>query len=222
MILKTSTYYDNINLPLLDAIPSDAAVVVEIGCGTGGLGAAFKSRHPSCRLYGVELHAASAAIAAERLDMVLCGNVDTLDLSFLQNQVDCLVYGDVLEHLIDPWAVLTRHRGLLAPRGRVVASIPNVQHWSLLDHLLRGGWTYGDHGILDDTHLRFFTLGSIHALFDRANLAIDSTIGLLASPAQAAAFVAKLGPALDALGIDPVRLEQNISPLQYLVSASPR
>ncbi len=222
MMLKNPTYYDNINVPLLDAIPPEASVVVEIGCGTGGLGAAFKARHSTCRVYGVELHAASASIAAERLDMVLCGNIDALDLSFLQGQVDCLVYGDVLEHLVDPWGVLTRHRALLSPHGSVVASIPNVQHWSLLEHLLRGGWTYGDHGILDDTHLRFFTLASIHALFDRAGYSIRSTIGLLASPTQAATFVAKLAPALDALGIDPAQLEKTTSPLQFLVAASPR
>ena len=222
MTPKAAGYYGNLNTPLLDAIPPDAALVLEVGCGAGGLGAAHKARHPDCLVYGIEIHPASAAIAAARLDMVLCGSVETLDLSSMQGQIDCLVYGDVLEHLVDPWGVLARHRALLSARGRVVASLPNVQHWSLLEHLLCGGWTYSDHGILDDTHLRFFTLNSIHTLFDGAGYSIERTIGLHASPERAAAFAAKLGPALAAFGIDPARFEQTIGPLQFLVSAARR
>ena len=222
MIPKDAGYYGNLNVALLDAIPPEAALVLEIGCGDGQLGAAHKARHPACRVYGVELHPAAATIAAGRLDMVICGAVETLDLDGLRGQVDCLVYGDVLEHLVDPWSVLARHRSLLSPGGMVVASIPNVQHISLLQHLLRGGWTYSDHGILDDTHLRFFTLDSIRALFDRAGLAIERTVGLHTAPQQSAAFVSMLAPVLAALGVDPQRLQQTISPLQYLVSASAR
>jgi 2-polyprenyl-3-methyl-5-hydroxy-6-metoxy-1,4-benzoquinol methylase len=216
---KTAGYYDNVNTALLDAIPPDAGLVVEIGCARGGLGAAHKARHPGCRVYGVEPHGPSAAIAAERLDMVLCGTVEAVDLAFLAGQVDCLVYGDVLEHLVDPWSVLAAHRALLAPGGRVVASIPNVQHWSLLRHLLSGGWTYHDHGLLDDTHLRFFTFASALEMFERAGLRVERTIGLMTSPEAAAAFVAALEPGLLTLGIDPRRLEQTASPLQYLVFA---
>lgn len=222
MIPKHDGYYGNLNEALLDAIPAEATLVLEIGCGTGALGAAHKARRPDCRVYGIELHASSAAMAADRLDMVICGAVEALDLAFLEGRVDCLVYGDVLEHLADPWTLLARHRALLTPRGRVVASIPNVQHWTLLTHLLRGQWTYSDHGILDDTHLRFFTHDSIVALFDRAGLTIERTLGLLSAPVQAASFAAMLAPALASLGIDAARFEQTISPLQFLVSATSR
>lgn len=222
MIVKDAGYYGNLNSALLDAIPANAALVLEVGCGNGILGAAYKARNAGSRVFGLEIHAASAAVAAGRLDMVICGAAETIDLDFLRGRVDCLVYGDVLEHLLDPWKLLAAHRALLAPGGKVVASIPNVQHWSLLEHLLRGHWTYADHGLLDDTHLRFFTLESIGALFERAGLAIDSTVGLLASPQRAAEFVATLGPVIAALGIDAARLEQTVSPLQFLVSASCR
>ena len=219
---KAADYYGNLNVPLLDSIPASAKLVLEIGCGDGRLGAAHKARHPQCRVIGAELHPPSASVAAGRLDLVLCGAAETLDFDFLRGQVDCLVYGDVLEHLVDPWTLLARQAGLLSPVGKVVASIPNVQHWSLLQHLLGGGWTYSEHGILDDTHLRFFTHDSIGRLFGGAGLSIERTVGLLASAEATAAFMAKLGGAVAAFGLDAVRLEQAVSPIQYLVVASRR
>ena len=72
--------------------------------------------------------------------------------------MDCLVYGDVLKHLKDPWSLLREHRAFLSERGLVLACIPNIQHWTILTALLRGQWNYQEEGLLDRTHLRFFTL----------------------------------------------------------------
>ena len=72
--------------------------------------------------------------------------------------MDCLVFGDVLEHLVDPWAVLARLARLVCDGGQILACIPNVQHYSVIVSLLRGKWDYQDEGLLDRTHLRFFTL----------------------------------------------------------------
>ncbi len=110
---KTPEYYDNINLDLLNGIPLTSQRVLEIGCGAGRLGMEFKKRNPGSSYFGVEIEAPAAAIAASRLDMVLCGSVETIDLGFLNGSLDCIVYGDVLEHLGDPWAVLKSHRALL-------------------------------------------------------------------------------------------------------------
>jgi 2-polyprenyl-3-methyl-5-hydroxy-6-metoxy-1,4-benzoquinol methylase len=219
MHVKSATYYDNINVPLLDAIPASAATVLEIGCGQGALGAAFKTRQPECRYLGVEIHPLSAEIAATRLDQVWCGAVEQVDLQALAGRVDCLVYGDVLEHLVDPWGVLKAHRLLLADGGSVVASIPNVQNWALLHHLLQGHWTYMDHGILDDTHLRFFTLNSIVALFAQADLQIRSAVGLIPNQPGATDFFDRIKPVLGALGVDEDRFRLTIAPLQYLIQA---
>jgi 2-polyprenyl-3-methyl-5-hydroxy-6-metoxy-1,4-benzoquinol methylase len=219
---KDAGYYAHLNVALLDAIPQDAAVVLEVGCGTGVLGAAHKARNPEAAVYGVEIHAAAAAEAARALDLVLCCGVEAADLGFLEGRADCIVYGDVLEHLLDPWSVLAAHRALLSPSGRIVASIPNVQHWSLIEHLLRGHWTYSDHGLLDDTHLRFFTYHSIATLFDHAGLRIERTLGLLTAPDRAAAMAGQLAPMLAALDVDRAQFEQTISPLQYLVVATSR
>ena len=112
--------------------------------------------NPGSAYYGIEIDAAASAVAASRLDRVLCGSVETVDLGFLRNSVDCIVYGDVLEHLIDPWSVLKNHRTLLKNDGRMIACIPNIQHWAVITNLLHGHWPYQTDGLLDITHLRFF------------------------------------------------------------------
>jgi hypothetical protein len=82
---------------------------------------------------------------------------------------DCIVFNDVLEHMIDPWSVLATTRSLLSARGVVVASIPNIRHVSvLLPLLVRGRWSYMEWGVLDRTHLRFFTRRSMISMFEGA------------------------------------------------------
>jgi len=217
---KPTGYYDGVNAGLLDSIPLEARVVLEIGCGSGNLGAAYKERNPNATYYGVEVIEAAAARAAERLDKVFWASAEDVDLSELKGTVDCVVYGDVLEHLLDPWTALKNHASLLAEGGRIFACIPNVQHWTLLQHVLQGNWVYHDHGILDSTHLRFFTLKSIYTMFAGAGLRIDNVIGLQVNQPVAALFVDKMKPALDNLGIDATAFLQQTSALQYLVSAT--
>jgi len=212
--------YDAYNQGLFNAMPEGAACVLEIGCNGGSLGAAYKKANPGSSYYGVELSKPAAAHAATRLDLVLCGPADEMDLSFLTGKIDCIVYGDVLEHLVDPWTLLANHAKLLKKTGVVVASIPNVQHWTLLDHVLRGQWNYSDYGLLDNTHLRFFTLNTIHRLFGGAGLKIDKVFGLNAHNEAASRFCEIMRPALQALGIDVAEFLNRTTPLQYVVTAS--
>jgi 2-polyprenyl-3-methyl-5-hydroxy-6-metoxy-1,4-benzoquinol methylase len=212
--------YETYNQGLLNAMPAGCAHVLEVGCSGGALGAAYKQANPGCAYYGVELTKAAAAHAATQLDMVLCGPVDQMDLSFLTDKLDCIVYGDVLEHLVDPWAVLKSHAKLLSKTGVVTASIPNVQHWSLLDHVMRGHWNYSDYGILDNTHLRFFTLNTIQRLFVDAGLKIDHIFGFNVHAESATRFTEALRPGLENLGIDVDDFCKRIMPLQYVVTAS--
>ena len=109
---------------------------------------------------------------------------------------DCIVFNDVLEHVVDPWSMLDRAKERLAPGGRIVASIPNVRHYIVVRNLaLRGRWDYADWGVLDRTHLRFFTRASIEELFESADMAIETLAPINPITVRRAAFL--VGPFRD-------------------------
>lgn len=105
-------------------------------------------------LYGIELNENSASIASLVAD-VIPYNVENGDLPYPQKSFDYIIFGDVLEHLYDPWKTLENMHRLLKPGGKILASIPNIMHYSVINELLDGKWKYADAGILDRTHVRF-------------------------------------------------------------------
>lgn len=163
---------------LLELIPVECARVLDLGCAAGGLGAALKLRRPGILVAGVERDAAMAMEAAQKLDQVVVGDIDDLaavDGQLVHQPFDCLVFGDVLEHLVDPWRALRRSAALLGLQGFVVASIPNVGHIDTYAQLMvRRRWPYRRRGIHDATHLRQFATENVRSLFEDAGLEILS------------------------------------------------
>lgn len=155
------------NADLLEFVPEGAVRVVEAGCADGAFGRAWLDRHPRGDCVGIEVDAALAALARTRLPRVLAADVERLDDAMLAAlaPVEAWVFGDVLEHLVDPWALLARIRATLAPSGAVAACIPNMQHWSVTVRLVTGELHYEAAGLLDRTHLRWFTRATIDAMF---------------------------------------------------------
>jgi len=166
-------YFQNIRDDIVSLVPDDAVDILEIGCAAGMTGNELKKR-PGIYVAGVELDHRAAVEAKKVLDEVVEGNIETLKLPFKEKRFDCILFADVLEHLIDPLAVLKKTRKLLRANGTVIASIPNVQYLGLVNQLVEGNWTYQDEGILDRTHLRFFTYHEIVKLFDEAGYRISS------------------------------------------------
>ncbi len=156
----------------LDHVP-DGRKILDVGCSRGGFGRALKARSPGREVYGIEPTDA-ARHAGEVLDRVAQGSFPD-DVPAGWGRFDLVCFFDVLEHLSDPWAALRHARALLAGGGRVVASIPNVRCVAVTVPLvLRGEWRYTEVGILDRTHLRFFTRSGIEDLFAESGYSVES------------------------------------------------
>jgi 2-polyprenyl-3-methyl-5-hydroxy-6-metoxy-1,4-benzoquinol methylase len=155
-------------------IPADAHRVLDVGCGFGALGRHLVETR-GCEMHGVEKSAAAAAHLRGNYARFEIGDAQDVWCKLTDQTYDCIVFADVLEHLIDPWTTLRNYATLLAPGGAVVSSIPNVRNVALLINVaLRGRWRYTDHGLLDRTHLRFFTRREIELLFAQAGLSIEA------------------------------------------------
>jgi SAM-dependent methyltransferase len=215
---KPQDYYAGCNERLARAVPGDALRILEVGCGEGRLGHLLKSRLPGREVYGVERESGVAAAAASNLDRVFAIDVEREDVPLEAGSLDVLLYGDVLEHLVDPQSVLRRHRRLLRPGGIVLASIPNVQHHSILTALLRGDFQYESAGLLDATHLRFFTWSTVFKLFLDAGFApeiVDET------PIPAShALLQAAEPLLQFLGLHSARTQRYLDAYQYIFRGS--
>jgi 2-polyprenyl-3-methyl-5-hydroxy-6-metoxy-1,4-benzoquinol methylase len=158
-------YYSIDRSEMAAFVPAGARRIVDVGCGTGGFAASLK-RDRGAEVWGIELAPAAASEAEARLDRVLVGDAATCIAGLPDTYFDCVVFNDVLEHLADPYQVLLRTQAKLAPEGTVVCSIPNVRYWRVLRGLLlRKDWRYEESGVLDRTHLRFFTERSIRDMF---------------------------------------------------------
>ena len=157
--------------PLMD-LTRDGLKVLEIGCACGATLREIGAHNPTIQLFGVELNEAAAAIASPFVK-VLSMDVEKLEPKKIPVRFDYIIMGDVIEHLMDPWSVLTNMRELLVPGGAVIASIPNVAHISNLHNLLRGYWSYREMGLLDRTHIRFFTKHEIVNMVQNAGLIVQ-------------------------------------------------
>lgn len=159
---------------LLLYIPLDARSLLELGCGEGGLGAAIKQRQ-KCRVAGIELDAEAAAVARKKLDDVYTGDVRHI-IDILHEQFDCIVASEIVEHVDDPWSLLSELHRLATPGGRLVISIPNIANASIIGDLLHGRFDYTYIGLACAGHVRFFTRSSIEDLLAISGWRVESIV----------------------------------------------
>lgn len=149
-----------------------------MGCGMGATLGYLRDTLAPCNVYGVELNSMAASYAKHYIPNIIQGNIETMDLNcYEENMFDYILLPDVLEHLHDPEAVLNKLKKYLKPSGFIVASIPNIMHYSVMLELLKGNFTYEDSGILDRTHIHFFTLQEIFKMFMCCGFEIVETQG---------------------------------------------
>lgn len=162
-----SRYYIHSRNEIVEMIgrnPEDTFSVLEVGCGLGETLARIRFLYPKADVHGIELMDNIAALGSKRFD-IKCGDIETFELSS-NEKYDLIIFADVLEHLRAPEKVLVRMREHLAAGGRILTSIPNVMNANVIYELLKGDFSYQDAGILDSTHLRFFTKNSIIRMFN--------------------------------------------------------
>ena len=175
---KSEEYFTEARPEMMCFVPANCRRLLDVGCGTGTFGASLKKQNSQIAVWGVEPFASAAAIAAGKLDRVITGQFEP-ETDLPVGAFDCVVFNDVLEHMVAPELALRYAKLLLSTGGTILASIPNVRYFPLLWQLgVRGSWEYGDFGILDRTHLRFFTKSSILRMFQDEGYVVRSISGI--------------------------------------------
>jgi len=220
-------YYGNVNSTLLDLIPPDIQKVCEFGCGAGALARAIRQKLNTPMHYvGVELMPDALLKAKSVLDVSVLCDLDAvrdwsadpeLNLALPMSSFDLAIFGDVLEHLYDPLQVLRQAVQRLRLGGAVLGCIPNVQHWSVFAQLAIGRWPQSDEGLFDRTHVRWFTLTDMVALFNEAGLVVEKVVPRVFEADRGAAVMSHLRPLAQYLGIDSQDLVDRGLPLQYVL-----
>lgn len=211
------------NRDLLNLVPKDSSKLIEIGCSTGALAREYKKDNTACFYTGLEVDREYAKLAERYCDEVIHRDIETCTEDFFLSRLDtdCWIFGDTLEHLKDPWLILSRIRKVIPDTGTVVACIPNAQHWSIQAKLNSGDFVYAESGLLDRTHLRWFTRKTIIEMFAAAGFEISHGISrIFEEPGRDRALEAIRSMA-STMGTNPDLAASDATPLQYVVRAVP-
>ena len=167
----------------LARLTGNSPAVLDVGCAVGYIGEFLRRSSPSRWLAGIEIDPGAAEKARPHYDQVIVGSIDDPAVwSQLRRKVDAMIFGDVLEHTADPIVVLRLARPKLSDDGLIVVSIPNIGYVKVRLRLLLGKFDYEDWGIMDRTHLRFFTLKTVQEMLRQAGYAIVHREGVHGYP----------------------------------------
>ena len=179
---KPEGYYENARPEMVPFVPESCKLVLEVGCSSGAFGKLLKECRPECEVWGIEPNAEAAQLASTRLDKAICGTFRAGMPELEGRLFDCIVFNDVLEHLPNPEQTLEDSKQYMTPNGIIVASIPNILHFYQISKLLlEQDWKYEEFGIMDNTHLRFFTKKSIIRMFENCGYKILRIEGVKSS-----------------------------------------
>lgn len=179
---KGIKYFSRPRVEIKQFLPRSGINVLEVGCGTGATLSWLKSSMGYEKTIGIELMKEVACLANKDIDQLLVGSIEELELNkiFKDKNLDLILCLDVLEHLSDPWRVIEELAGLLNEGGVIIASIPNIRYIDVLSALVfKGDWTYKEEGILDRTHIRFFTKKTAIQLMKCGGLKVQKVGGTM-------------------------------------------
>ena len=211
------------NQDLLALIPRDAERLVEAGCSSGALAREYKKINKNCHYMGVEIVPEYARLAERHCDSVVELDIEDVDEHLLRKDFscDCWIFGDTLEHLKDPWSLLVKIRKTISDDGCIVACIPNAQHWSVQAKLSCGNFRYENAGLLDKTHLRWFTRMTILEMFHNAGFKVIEMAPRIFNEPDREKVLPAIRLMASSIGTDPEMAVNDALPLQYIVRAIP-
>ena len=221
--MKQTPIQDVHNEELLALLPRTATRLVEVGCSSGALAREYLKLNPDCEYVGVEIDPDYAEVARTRCTHVLTGSIETMDDERFKSLFpsDCWVFADVLEHLHDPWAVLRRIRQQISMGAVLVACLPNAQHWSIQARLNCGAFRYEDMGLMDRTHIRWFTRTTAIELFQTCGFEVVDGGARLVEESHREAGLKGVKAMAEAIGADVDRAIEDAKPIQWLIRATP-
>ena len=170
---KNNSYYDIVREEILDLIPSSTKRLLDVGCGTGTISSMAKKKFNIDEVVGIEKFEKAASVASARLDKVICGDIESIQLEYDNNYFDCILCADIFEHLINPENVIRKLHSLLSENGVMITSLPNIRHVVPLLKIIFDRLEHEESGVLDKTHLHFYTLHTMKKMFTESGFEIQ-------------------------------------------------
>lgn len=171
---KGTNYFEGARYDFVAELPINLnARILEIGCSNGNTGALALADKKCGEYIGIDINEVAIKKARSKLTEVLVGNIETMHLPWNEEYFDVLILSEVLEHLSNPWEVLKKLHKYLKPNAIILASLPNVSHYRIILMLLKGEWNLTNDGIMDKTHLRWFTPKTFVELFETSGYKVE-------------------------------------------------
>lgn len=170
---KQTDYFESTRPEIQKFLPRKIKRLLDVGCGSGMVSWTAKQNLGIEFVAGIELFEDAARQAQTRLDKVIVGDLESVNIDFPDKYFDCILCADSLEHMADPWNALKILRRMLDDNGKLVVSLPNIQNIVPLFKIIFNRLEYEDHGILDRSHLKFFTLHTMQKMFQDCGYEIE-------------------------------------------------
>lgn len=165
---KSKKYYTNSRPEMQELLPENVKKVLDVGCGNGAMSAGLKEKQ-NLEVWGVEFMENEAQKARNKLDRVISNTIEKSIEELPDEYFDVIYFNDVLEHLSNPNKVLEAIKSKLSANGQIISSIPNVRYHKVFQqYIFKKDWKYEGAGVMDFTHLRFFTSKSIREMYEEA------------------------------------------------------
>ncbi len=183
-----SNYYSMQRPEIAKLLPRPVNRILDVGCGEGVFAKFLKDQGLAQEVWGVELNEGLSLVAAQHLDKVLIGDISAIISDLPAEFFDVVFFNDSLEHMVDPFSVLNSIRAKISRNGYVIGSLPNIGYIrQVYELIIQKDWRYCDQGIMDRTHLRFFTLKSMKRMFSETNFTAETVVGI--APIRRVLFV---------------------------------